>query len=148
MLKRSAISGSFILFLIIFGCNGNGGAPNSQTGNETPVVQTFEDISTEEAFSLIQMNSDNEDFIILDVRTPQEYNSGHMENAINIDIYSPSFQDSLNILDKDNIYLVYCRTGNRSVNAITIMKELGFTTVYHMIGGIVEWIEEELPIVM
>ena len=92
-------------------------------------------------------NTGNENFIILDVRTPQEYASGHLEDTINIDYNSRTFQESLATLDKDKTYLLYCRTGNRSSKAFEIMKDMDFKKIYHMKSGVVTWISEELPTV-
>ncbi len=101
-----------------------------------------ENITTKEAYDLIQNNIENPDFIILDVRTQDEYNSGHIENASMLDFYDESFEDDLDQMDKNKTYLVYCRTGNRSGRATDIMVELGFTDVYNMLGGIVQWNED------
>ena len=108
-------------------------------------TQKIVDVGAEEAFNLIQDNQGNSDFIIIDVRTPEEFADGHIENAINIDFYSDSFKTGLNKLDKNKTYLVYCRTGNRSRSTLNIMKELGFKEVYHLDVGIVGWLDEGLP---
>jgi rhodanese-related sulfurtransferase len=108
---------------------------------------TAEDITTKEAFDLIQNNSESPDFVILDVRTLDEYNEGHIENATMLDFYNESFADDLDQLDKNATYLVYCRTGNRSRSATDIMVELGFTEVYNMLGGIVQWDKDGYKIV-
>ncbi|NPV63451.1 MAG: rhodanese-like domain-containing protein [Methanotrichaceae archaeon] len=79
---------------------------------------------------------------ILDVRTPEEYSSGHLEGAANLDFRSPSFRDSLTNLDKKRAYLVYCRTGIRSGRALVIMADLGFSEVYNLSGGIFRWNRE------
>jgi len=115
------------------------------TIQETP-TQIIEDITPQEAFTLIQENQDNPDFVIIDVRTPEEFAEEHIENAINLDYRSETFQDELNILDKNKTYLIYCRSGGRSGNALAIMAELDFWEVYNMSGGINQWKAEELPI--
>ena len=81
------------------------------------------------------------------MRTHTEFAEGHIEKAINIDFRSENFQDEIDKLDKDKTYLIYCRSGNRSLNALNIMRELNFTKIYHMSGGILEWTAEELPTV-
>jgi len=108
-------------------------------------TQIIEDITPQEAFTLIQENQDNPDFVIIDVRTPEEFAEEHIENAINIDYRSETFQDELNKLDKNKTYLIYCRTGGRSGNALNIMAELDFSEVYNMLDGINGWKAEELP---
>lgn len=101
-------------------------------------------VTAEEAFNLIRANEGNPAFIILDVRTPQEFNEGHIANALMIDFNSESFKEEINKLDKDKTYLVYCRTGNRSRGAVELMTELGFTKIYHLTSGIVGWLEAGL----
>ena len=112
-------------------------------------VQTkiTQNITPQEAFALIQNNQDNPDFIILDVRTPQEFADGHIENAINIDFYSETFRDELNQLDKNKTYLIYCRSGVRSGKTHDIMAELEFQKVYNTLGGILAWNADGLPTV-
>jgi len=115
-------------------------------GQETP-AQIIEDITPQEAFALIQDNQNNPDFVIIDVRTPEEFAEGHIENAVNLDYYSETFRDEVNKLDKNKRYLIYCRSGRRSSNALSVMEELGFREAYNVLGGIIEWKAEGLPIV-
>jgi rhodanese-related sulfurtransferase len=103
------------------------------------------DVSAKEAYTLIQEKLDDPYFKILDVRTHDEYQTGHVEGAINIDYNSDTFRDMLEVLDRSGEYLVYCRSGNRSSGAVKIMEELGFTMIYHMVGGIIDWNSEGLP---
>lgn len=69
----------------------------------------------------------SEGTIIIDVRTPAEFATGHLENALNIDVQSPDFQAQVSELDPEASYFVYCRTGNRSGQAMAKMANLGFT---------------------
>ncbi len=110
-------------------------------------TRMIEDVTAQEAFTLIQENQNNPDFVIIDVRTPEEFAEGHVVNAINIDFRSESFRDEIDNLDKNKTYLIYCRSGQRSTDALSIMKELDFTKIYHMSGGILEWTAEGLPTV-
>jgi phage shock protein E len=72
---------------------------------------------------------------IIDIRTPQEYSSGHIDGAINIDFYAPDFAQQLERLDKVAAFSIYCRSGSRSGKALDIMKNLGFTNVADLQGG-------------
>ena len=107
----------------------------------------IEDITPQEAFTLIQNNQNNPDFVIIDVRTPEEFAGEHIENATNIDFYSEAFRDMLNNLDKNKTYLIYCRSGGRSGSALDIMAELNFREVYNVLGGINQWKAEGFPTV-
>ena len=78
--------------------------------------------------------------IVLDVRTPEEFENSRIQNSKNIDFYNPqNFMLEIEKLDKDNNYYVYCRTGVRSANSCVLMKELGFKNTFNLIGGIAEW---------
>ena len=77
--------------------------------------------------------------VILDVRTPQEFGSGHLPGALNIDIHGYDFEEQIENLDKDKAYYVYCRSGGRSGAASRYMKSKGFPEVYNMLGGILAW---------
>jgi len=107
----------------------------------------IEDVNLKEAYAIIVDNLSNPDFVIIDVRTPEEYKSGHVEDAINIDFYAEDFDEQLNKLDRDKIYLIYCQSGNRSGKALNKMKALGFKEVYNMLGGIANWERTNLPTV-
>ena len=99
----------------------------------------IENISPEEALQLIKDNEDNENFIILDVRTSDEFQDSRIGDAVNCDIFDYDFKEKLEKLDKENTYLVYCRVGNRSQEAVDIMQELGFKKIYHLESGILGW---------
>jgi rhodanese-related sulfurtransferase len=77
--------------------------------------------------------------VILDVRTPQEFAEGHLANAINIDFQSGNFEQEIASLDKSKTYAVYCRSSNRSGEAVKVMADAGFTSMYDMDGGIIDW---------
>ena len=100
--------------------------------------QITEDINAEKFHQLIEKG----DGIIIDVRTSQEFNSGHIIDATNIDFYSEDFTDKLKIVRKDVPIYVYCRSGGRSSSAANKMEKLRFTKVYNMIGGIGSWQSE------
>lgn len=76
------------------------------------------------------------DTVIIDVRTPSEFAGGHLEGAVNIDVQAPDFDAQISALDPDGTYYVYCRSGNRSGQAIDRMVALGFTDLTN--GGSVE----------
>ncbi|RBN50058.1 rhodanese-like domain-containing protein [Flavobacterium psychrolimnae] len=82
----------------------------------------------------------DENAVILDVRTEDEFNEGFIANAINIDIHrGQDFVNEIEALDKSKNYYVYCRSGMRSAKACEIMNQLGFENAYNLIGGIIEW---------
>ena len=76
---------------------------------------------------------------LLDVRTSAEYSSGHIAGATNIDFESGHFERDLKSLIKSKSYAVYCRSGNRSGQATAIMAKDGFTSIFNLSGGIINW---------
>jgi rhodanese-related sulfurtransferase len=113
-----------------------GAAAVSQT---TP----YKDISAVQADSLISKYQGSSDFIILDVRTSTEFLTERIEKSRNLDVsLSASFSDSIDKLDKNKIYLVYCLAGSRSPGACSKMQNKGFKAVYNMLGGINAWKKE------
>jgi rhodanese-related sulfurtransferase len=85
--------------------------------------------------------------ITLDVRTPGEFNEGHIEGAKLIDFQSGNFESEIATLDKTKTYAVYCRSGSRSGQAVKIMSDAGFTNIYNLDGGVIDWANAGLPLV-
>lgn len=85
--------------------------------------------------------------ITLDVRTPIEFAEGHIEGARLIDFQSGNFENEIAALDKNATYAVYCRSGNRSGQAVKVMQDAGFTNVFNMNGGVIDWANAGLPLV-
>ena len=104
-------------------------------------------VSAKEAVDLIDKHNGDSNFAILDIRTPGEFQSGHLQSAILIDFYSQTFVDRLRQLDKGKKFLIYCRTGNRSARSLEIFKKLKFQKIYHMANGISTWYSEGFPVV-
>jgi phage shock protein E len=75
--------------------------------------------------------------VIIDVRTPEEFSDGHLEGAMNIDIYDPAFEAEVAALDAAGTYVVYCRSGQRSANALAFMNSIGFDDVTNL-GGVLD----------
>jgi rhodanese-related sulfurtransferase len=97
----------------------------------------MEDLTQEEwAEQLAQ----DDNAVVLDVRTDAEVADGIIPNAIHIDIYmGQEFVNDIEDLDKSKNYYVYCRSGNRSHQACQIMEQLGFENAYNLEGGILDW---------
>jgi rhodanese-related sulfurtransferase len=85
--------------------------------------------------------------VTLDVRTPGEFNEGHVEGAQLIDFQSGNFENDIATLDKSKTYAVYCRSGSRSGQAVKVMSDAGFTSVYNLNGGVIDWTIAGLPLV-
>ncbi len=124
------------------------GSKTSQIETPTPTttpttVLGYKNLTVEETKSLIQ---ENPDLVVLDVRTKEEYEISHLQNAILIPVSELAGQ--LAELDKDKKILVYCNTGIRSAMASKILVNNGFSSVYNMLGGIDDWIKAGYPVVL
>mgnify|MGYP006146931927 CR=1 FL=1 len=95
-------------------------------------------LSVEKAVFKAEMKNNN-NFQLIDVRTPDEYNNGTIENSQNINFYDEDFNEQISHLDKSIPTFVYCQAGGRSYEAMVIMCELGFTTVFELEGGYSSW---------
>lgn len=86
-------------------------------------------VETVTADAAVDLLETRDDLDIIDVRTPEEHADGHLVDATLLDFASGAFEEEVGDLDRDQAYLLYCRTGNRSGQAAAIMEELGFTDV-------------------
>lgn len=85
--------------------------------------------------------------VLVDVRTPGEFMSGHIEGAINVDFESGNFENEISKLDKNVEYAIYCRSGNRSGQAASIMHEAGFHKIFNLNAGVIDWAGNGMPLV-
>lgn len=118
----------FMLLLLLAGC----GADNEEQENN------YLQISMEEAVTRMK---EEENYIILDVRTAEEYEEKHIPDAINIPNESIGTEELPELPDKEQLILVYCRSGNRSKQASQKLADLGYTNVVEF-GGIIDWTGE------
>jgi rhodanese-related sulfurtransferase len=110
-------------------------------------VGEYPNLSPAEARELLGKRAGDARFVLLDVRTPKEFDAERIEGAVIVDYNSPSFRDKIAKLDRGKSYLVYCRTGNRTNGAVKVMRELGFPNVSVLPGGITSWKEAGFPTV-
>jgi len=97
------------------------------------------------AFELIKENQKNPDFIIIDLRPNNQWQRQQIKKSINKDFTEEEFSDYLDEADKNKIYLIHCQKGARGEKALPVMRERGFKYIYHLQGGINNWIAEGLP---
>ena len=81
------------------------------------------------------------EYILIDVRTQDEFDSGHINSAINLDFYSNTFKNDILSLPKNETIVLYCRTNNRSSKTATILQENGYRDILVIKGGITEWVK-------
>ena len=103
-----------------------------------PDPVAIKNINAQEGYKLIEENKNNPNFVILDVRTPEEFNAGHIKNAVNIDYKNPDFKENVDKLDKSKTYALYCHSGRRAVASSDIMADLddmSASSIGHTGGG-------------
>lgn len=93
-----------------------------------------------------ELNGKNKEIQLVDVRTPDEYADGHIKNAKNINFFDDNFADQMSKLDKSKEIYVYCRSGKRSGKASKQLEEMGFTKVYDLQGGFLNWQKNNLEV--
>lgn len=121
------------------------GAMNMYDSAKKTNRQLSKDIFPNEAWELILKNREGDDLIIIDVSTPYEYKDKHLNDAINVNLFSRFIKARLHVMDKSATYLLYCKLGGRSKVAQKLMQRFGFQKVYNIIGGTLLWKEEGLP---
>lgn len=143
--KKSIIIGSIFAAMLVIGTmviTNPASVSPALLASSTPQVHEFGSLPPAQFAQAIT----NATAHVLDVRTSQEYATGHIGSATNIDFYDMTFRDKLNTLNRDGEYYVYCRSGHRSGSTLTLMQELGFTRVHDLSGGIVNWESEGRPV--
>jgi rhodanese-related sulfurtransferase len=121
-----------VLVLLFTNCT-----ENEQVTAENNTVSTTTHICAERA--VCEKIIKEEDPIILDVRTPEEFQAGHLENAININFYDETFDQEVSKLAKNKPVVVYCAIGGRSAEATKKMATMGFTYIAEIKGGYEAW---------
>ena len=129
---------SFILSILL-SCLISSACLNSEDPGLTTQVFQFTNMKAVEVAKILK---DNPNAVVLDIRTPAEFNEGHIPDAVNIDYKADSFESELGKLDRDATYVMHCRSGRRSANSFETFKKLGFKNVVHMDDGILGWKEE------
>ena len=120
--RRILLAGALATSTVLAACGGD--EPSSTAGTAAATARGEVAVNPVEA-------------VVIDVRTPAEFASGHLEGAVNIDVQAPDFADQVSRLDPAGRYLVYCRSGNRSAVAVAMMADLGFGDLTDL-GGVAE----------
>jgi phage shock protein E len=109
-------------------------APATQPAVKNVGVEDFEKLAADK------------DNVILDVRTPREFKSGHLPGAVNVDYQAKDFDEKIAALDKSKTYLVHCAIGGRSAKACEKLNKLSFPNLYNLEGGIAAWKNKGKPV--
>ena len=127
-MKKIILASLLIIGISVTSCQSQTKGNSSKQINTTIPVDEFD-----------KKLSETKDVQLVDVRTPEEYQEGHLKNALNYNINGSDFDNQLSKLDKTKPVMVYCLAGGRSAEAADIMEKKGFTEVYNMQGGIMKW---------
>ena len=129
-MKKIALALSIVLSVSLIGCK-------ETSAQESTLVEPQELINILET----------KEVHLVDVRTPKEFNKGFIENSINIDFSSPTFKEEIRKLDTSKPIVVYCRSGRRSAISTNTLVKIGFTEIYDLKGGIINWKREGYQLV-
>ena len=127
---------SIILLSVVASCG-------SQNVTETSIQSVGVDAAKE-------LVAQDESVVVLDVRTPEEYEAGHIQGALNINIRNENFSNMVSMLDRNKTYMVHCSANvdnGRTDKSLKIMNNLGFKKLLDMSGGIVAWTQGGNPVV-
>jgi len=136
---------TFIALIIcfLFACGGvDEGKQVEQKTVRYKKEQINQNISVQESYEMIGAHAHDTMLVLLDIRSRDEFETGIIKNAITLEYKDPELKAKLDSMDKDKIYIVYCRTGGRSGITLGYMKKMGFREAYNMKGGIEEWREK------
>lgn len=125
---------AFYYFIILSFLSACGMKGNSQSSSYLLSPTEFE-----------QTISKTKDAVIIDVCTAGEFEQRHLKGALNVDYNRADFKEAINLFDKSKPTFIYCFKGGRSAEAYDIMKDLGFTNLYELKGGISKWMDEGKP---
>jgi len=125
-----------VLTLFTAGCGG---------GNSGPSDPEFlvKDVDPKQVSMILEYHA--EQVVVLDVRTPREFKSGHIKGAVNHDFNATDFAAGLASLDTSKDVILHCKSGGRSASALATLEELGVKKIYHLTGGMDAWRAARLP---
>ena len=132
------------LLIIVLVLNSSCEQKDGQNTAAESIEHRFEETKIEniKAMEAAKMLEKNPDMMVLDIRTLEEFTSGHIPASINIDYKDENFESELKKLDRSKSYLMHCRSGRRSTASLDTFRKLGFDHIVHIKDGILGWKEE------
>lgn len=140
-MKKYMIVISFLLIfsIVAIGCSNDNDAETVDQNTDQTLEETIvASVNTINAEEVMEMMDSGDEFVLVDVRTQEEYDEGHIDGAQLLPLNQLEVLSEEHLTDKEATILVYCRTGNRSAQASQILVDLGYENVYDF-GGIVDW---------
>ncbi|HYG36326.1 MAG TPA: rhodanese-like domain-containing protein [Clostridia bacterium] len=114
----------------------------AEGGTEKSTKMSVQQVDPKLAQKLMAKNN----IVVLDIRTPEEFQDGHIAGAINIDFLDKDFEKNIAGLDKNKSYLLHCASGNRSSRSLPVLKKQQFQSIYHLDGGMNAWKKAGMPV--
>ncbi|MCF6224253.1 MAG: rhodanese-like domain-containing protein [Flavobacteriaceae bacterium] len=135
-----------IAFLLILSFSVINCAENKKSDTNTTTGAVSQEQKVVSLISPKDLNEKNNEIQLVDVRTPEEYAEGYIKNATNIDFFDDDFAKNMAKLNKSKAIYIYCRGGKRSAKASKQLEEMGFTKVYDLQGGFLNWEKNNLEV--
>lgn len=135
-MKNTALILLAFTSLLVLACQSE---PKQETAETSPNAENSEPVKNLSAEQAIALLSAENRPVVIDIRTPEEFAEGHIEGARLIDYKSADFQEKVAQLDRDQSYLLHCRSGRRSNKSLGTWEELGFQKLYHLDSGFLGW---------
>jgi rhodanese-related sulfurtransferase len=143
-MERRLISSCLLAAVVVLGATACGDDSSSGATTVSTANAALSKVTPQQGQELVQQLG--AELTVIDVRTADEYASGHLEGAVNYDIEGGQFSALVEPLDRSKPYMVYCHSGRRSAIAADAMVAAGFTQIYD-VGGIADWLAAGLPVV-
>ena len=141
-MNKYLLIGLLILIVALIGSITYISSMDKSNMNVLGTESTFSDLNPQQFNQVLSSGG----YTLIDVRTIDEYNSGHIKGAKQEDFYqTQAFSNYLDSLDKNGKYLIYCRTGIRSAKAMQLMQDKSFASVHDLVGGYAAWVSANLP---
>lgn len=149
-MKKTLLISALSLGFIVVSCSDSTATDKQTSSNEESTEQVAAPVQEKKGVTNVGVDEfeqliQNENGIILDVRTPGEWSGGTLEGAVKIDFYDANFKSEVAKLDQSKEIYVYCKVGGRSGKAAQMMSEMGYT-VYNLNGGFMAWSQAGKPI--
>jgi phage shock protein E len=144
---KKKLLNSLVLFLIITGLFSCQTGTKQEEVNNTTETKTIAKLVNLNPAAFAERMAAKDDYVLLDVRSVAEFQSGHIQGAINADVNTAAFAAAIKDLDKTKPVLLYCAVGGRSSYAARLMQEQGFTELYHLSEGTSGWMRQGFALV-
>lgn len=139
MIKYLQSTLSLLALLSLLACNSKVNTTDASSASSETTAEAAPKGIQDVDVTAFKAKMQEENVVLLDVRTPAEVAAGKIEGALEINVLGDDFEQKIQNLEKDKTYLVYCKAGSRSARACKVMEKSGFTDLYNLKGGYTAW---------